>query len=449
MMHKSSPVTSRPLAAGWGRLLLGLSLLLVAAGCSTNPANIGIGLPSADANTGAYLVDTLTIRASTVLRDSVVTSTSSTLLVGRYQDPQLGPITTTSYTTLSLGGAFQPAQTLIADSAVLVLPTDTYRYGDTTKTQTLVDVRELSSFLPTTSFGFSRPTLTPMASRVSSTSLNLTTPVPRRARKNLGTLRLRLTNTYRDRLMSDGKNGLLTTQEQLERNYAGLALLPGATDAAALVRFNVANTGTAAGVILYYHDPTDVATVISHTFGINSARHFYQVEAPQLGTLSTLTSLGQLDASRTGQQTYIEGLLGLQTKIEIPYLFDLRNFGQNLVITNAAMTAEIPATTLSTTQALAPPAALTVSSTNQRNQQGRTLFASPQYSATVTNRDGITQAGYTWSVLTYCQDVLANRIPNDGMLLNSSTPVSPERVILGGPKRTTNRLQLRLYLISK
>jgi hypothetical protein len=113
------------------------------------------------------------------------------------------------------------------------------------------------------------------------------------------------------------------------------------------------------------------------------------------------------------------------------------------------MTAEIPATTLSTTQALAPPAALTVSSTNQRNQQGRTLFASPQYSATVTNRDGITQAGYTWSVLTYCQDVLANRIPNDGMLLNSSTPVSPERVILGGPKRTTNRLQLRLYLISK
>jgi hypothetical protein len=449
MMHKSSPVTSRPLAAGWGRLLLGLSLLLVVAGCSTNPANIGIGLPSADANTGAYLVDTLTIRASTVLRDSVVTSTSSTLLVGRYQDPQLGPITTMSYTTLSLGGAFQPAQTLIADSAVLVLPTDTYRYGDTTKTQTLVDVRELSSFLPTTSFGFSRPTLTPMASRVSSTSLNLTTPVPRRARKNLGTLRLRLTNTYRDRLMSDGKNGLLTTQEQLDRSYAGLALLPGATDAAALVRFNVVNTGTAAGVILYYHDPTDVATVISHTFGINSARHFYQVEAPQLGTLSTLTSLGQLDASRTGQQTYIEGLLGLQTKIEIPYLFDLRNFGQNLVITNAAMTAEIPATTLSTTQALAPPAALTVSSTNQRNQQGRTLFASPQYSATVTNRDGITQAGYTWSVLTYCQDVLANRIPNDGMLLNSSTPVSPERVILGGPKRTTNRLQLRLYLISK
>lgn len=448
-MHRNN-LHRRPLAAGWGRLLLGLSLLLVAAGCSTNPANIGVGLPSVDANTGAYLVDTLTIRAYTVLRDSVVTSTSSSLLVGRYQDPQLGPIKTTSYTTLSLGGAFQPAQTLIADSAVLVLPTDTYRYGDTTKTQTLVDVRELSSFIPTTSFGFASSKLTPTAGLVNPTAapLNFTTPVPRRARKNLGTLRLRLTNTYRDRLMADGKGGRLTTQEQMDRNYAGLALLPGATDAAALVRFNL-STSANAGVVLYYHDPTDVATVLSHTFGIGSARHFYQVEAPQLGTpLSMLTSLGQVNAASTGQQTYIQGLLGLQTKIEIPYLFDLRNFGQNLVITNAAMTAEIPLTTLSNTQALSPPAALTVSSTNQRNQQGRTLFASPQYSATVTNRDGITQAGYTWSVLQYCQDVLANRIPNDGMLLNTSTPALPERVVLGGPKRTTNRLQLRLYLIS-
>jgi hypothetical protein len=449
-MRRNSPATSRPLAAGWGRLLLGLSLLLVAASCSTSPANIGIGLPSVDASTGAYLIDTLTLRASTVLRDSVVTSTSSSLLVGRYQDPQLGPIKATSYTTLSLNGAFQPLQTLIADSVVLVLPTDTYRYGDTTKTQTLVDVRELNSFLPTTSFGFASPKLTPMASRVSTTSLNLTAPTPRRARKTLGTLRLRLSNAYRDRLMSDGKNGLLTTQEQLDRKYPGLALLPDAADAASLVRLNVAANGGTAGVILYYHDPTDVATALSYTFGINSARHFYQVEAPQLGTpLSTLTSLGQIDAARTGQQTYIEGLLGLQTKIEIPYLFDLRNFGQNLVITNANITAEVPATTLTNTQALAPPAQLTVSSTNQRNQQGRTLFASPQYNPTVTNRDGITQAGYTWSVLTYCQDVLANRIPNDGMLLNNSAQTSPERVVLGGPKRTTNRLQLRLYLISK
>lgn len=444
-MPKNNAVLSRPLAAGWGRLLLGLSLLLGAAGCSSNPAaNIGVGLPSVDAATGAYLVDTLTIRASTVLRDSVVTSTSNYLLVGRYQDPLLGPIKTTSYTTLDLGGAFQPAATLVADSAVLVLPTDTYRYGDTTQTQTLVNVRELTSFLPTTSFGFASPKLTPMASRLGG-ALN-TAPTPRRARKALGTLRLRLTTAYRDRLMADGKAGRLTSQEQMERYYPGISLEPAANDAAALVRLNVSASSIVAGVVLYYHDPADVATAISHTFGINSARHFYQVEAPQLGSpLSTLTSLKGVYSSQTGEQTYIHGLLGLQTKIEIPYLLDLRNFGQNFVITNAAITSEIPATTLSSR--LAPPTTLVVSTTDPNNHQG-TVFANAAYNPTVTNRDGITQAGYTWSVLAYCQNVLSGAVPNTGMLLATNTPASPERVVLGGPRRTLNRLQLRLYLIS-
>jgi hypothetical protein len=454
-MHSNNPATRRPLAAAWGRLVLGFGLLLVAAGCSTNPASIGIGLPSVDTNTGAYLVDTLTIRASTVLRDSVITSTSSSLLIGRYQDPQLGPIKTTSYTTLNLGGAFQPDRSFIADSAVLVLATDTYRYGDTTQTQTLVNVREMTSFLPVTSYGFASPKLTSVTGLLApATSINYTTPiVPRRARRQLGTLRLRLTDAYRNRLMTDGKNAALTTQEQLDRNYAGLALQPGANDTGALVSFNVsANSGTTSGVILYYHDPLDATTVLSHTFSINSARHFYQVDPLQAGNpvsaLISQGSLGQLDASFTGQQTYIQGLLGLQTKIEIPYLFDLRNFGPNLVITSASMTAEVPPTTLSRTLVLAPPPALTVSSTDRRNHQGRTLFASPTYSTSITNRDGITQAGYTWSVLSYCQAVLSNSIPNDGMLLSTSTPALAERVVLGGPKRTTNRLQLRLYLIS-
>ena len=445
MMHRNKPANSRPLAAAWSRLLLGFSLLLVAAGCSTNPANIGVGLPSVDAGTGAYLVDTLTIRASTVLRDSVVTSTSSYFLVGRYQDPELGAIKTTSYSTLNLNGTFQPTQTLVADSAVLVLLSDKYRYGDTTKTQTLVDVRELNSFLPVTSFGFAKPTLTPMASRVASTSINYTVPVPRRARLNLGSLRVRLLDSFRDRLMADGKGGLLTTQEQLDNRYPGLALLPGAADAAALVRFSATSSDT--GIILYYHDPTDAATVLSHTFGLGNGRHFYQVEAPQLPATLPAASLGQVEASRTANRTYIEGLLGLQTKIEIPYLFDLRNFGQHFIITNANMTAQVPANTLSTSLSLAPPTTLTVSTTDQRNHQG-TAFTSSTYNPEVISRDGITQAGYTWSVLSYCQGVLSNSIPNNGMLLNTSTTALPERVLLGGPKGNINNLQLRLYLIS-
>ncbi|MGI4822223.1 MAG: hypothetical protein ACRYFV_13515, partial [Janthinobacterium lividum] len=75
--------------ASWCVSLLFAGLLLTLGACTT-PGDIGVGLPDANANTGAYLIDTLTIKASTVLRDSVVTSASTNLVVGQYNDPELG-----------------------------------------------------------------------------------------------------------------------------------------------------------------------------------------------------------------------------------------------------------------------------------------------------------------------------------------------------------------------
>lgn len=424
-------------------LLLANILLLGAAGCSTTPGDIGIGLPSVDASTGAYLVDTLTIRSSTVLRDSVITSTSQYLLAGRYVDAQLGTIKASSYTTLALGTAFIPAASQVADSVVLVLPTDnTYRYGDTTKTQTLLEIHELYSFIPLTKFGFASPALTSMTGNVNPALIN--TPVVRRARANLGSLRLRLNmSTFGQRLMNDAKSGLLKTQEQLDNRYPGLALLPGASDDAALLRFNA--SGTDAALVLYYHDPADVTTALNHSFSLN--RHFYQAEAVRSGPLAGLTTTNrQLDADKTGQQTYIEGLLGLQTKIEIPYLFNLRNYGQNLVITNAQMTVEAPANTL-LNRNLPPPANISVSTTDVNNRQGTTFVSATPYSPTITTVDNRSQGGYSWSMLNYVQNVLSNAIPNNGILLNTALPTQPDRVILGGPRNTTNKIKLRLYLI--
>jgi hypothetical protein len=437
-------------------VVLGLSLLLVAAACSSTPGNIGVGLPNADANTGAYLVDTLTVRASTVLRDSIITSSSNFLLVGRYRDPQLGVITAKSYVTMSLGGTFTPDQAQVYDSLVLVLKPNTYRYGDTTKTQNLVDVRRLNSFVPSTLNGYASPKLTPMSGRVQGTSVN-EKEILRRARPNINTLRIRLSQAFGQELLAAGKSRLLTSQEQLDALYPGLALLPGATDEAALVQFTA--NSDASALILYYHDPTDPSTAINHSFSLNGSRHFYQAEADRsaiagLGTLTT--SLQQINAALTTQQTYIQGVLGLQTKIEIPYLTSLRNFGKNIIITSAVMTAQIPDNTSGLKTNMAPPATLDLYTANRNNQplqlvQRANVSAGSStigYNAAVANLAGVSQAGYEWSLLDYCQNVINGQINNDGLLLNTTTPANPERVVLGGPNRANNRLQFRLYLIS-
>jgi hypothetical protein len=472
MLRKSKQLLpAYPLAGSWHRLLLGLSLLLVAAACSTTPNNIGVGLPTADANTGAYLVDTLTIRASTVLRDSIITSSSNSLFVGRYNDPQLGIITAKSYVSFRLASLFTPDQSQIADSLVLVLKplpvsaSNPYaRYGDTTKLQTLVDVRRLKSFVPTTQYGYASPKLTSMSERLGTNpSVNDDIRKQRlRARPNLSNLRIRLNTLFRDDLMQAGKSRQLSSQEQLDALYPGLALLPAADDNAALVQFGAATDGAA--LILYYHDPTDPSTAISYSLDLATGRHFYQAEADRsaIAGLNTLTtSLSAIDASRTTQQVYIQGLLGLVTKLEIPYLTNLRSFGKNLIITNAVMTAEVPTTTMGTN--LTPPSPLALYTTDQSNRLGAvisqtTIRSAPgsgntatnafDYLADVTSLDGFNEGGYTWSVLQYCQAVVNNQVQNNGLLLNTTAPTLPNRVVLGGPLRSTNKMRLRLYLIS-
>ncbi|RZL07954.1 MAG: DUF4270 family protein, partial [Hymenobacter sp.] len=467
----TTTATLGALAAGWHRLVLGLSLLLVAAGCSNTPGDIGIGLPSADANTGAYLVDTLTIRASTVLRDSIVTSSSNLLLVGRYRDPQLGTITAKSYVTMGLGGTFTPDQSQVYDSLVLVLKpiaanssNPNARYGDTTKTQTLAEVHRLNSFVPSTQYGFASPKLTPMSGFVQAASVNERV-IKQRARPGLTTLRVRLTSAFGQELLQAGKARQLTSQEQMDALYPGLALFPGATDEAALVEFQA--TSDASALILYYHDPVDPSTPISHSFGLSTGRHFYQAEADRsaiagLGTLTT--SLQQINSAFTTQQTYIQGVLGLQTKIEIPYLANLRGFGKNIVVTSAVMTAQVPDNTSGLRTNMAPPATLSLYLTNQNNRLvsttpiAGTRLASDittsaststfDYRTDIANLAGINQSGYRWSVLNYCQAVINGQTTNDGLLLNTTTPATPERVVLGGPNRANNKLQLRLYLIS-
>jgi hypothetical protein len=467
MLHNSKLGTTSALVAratGWYRLVLGLSLLLVAAACSSTPGNIGVGLPGADANTGAYLVDTLTIRTSTVLRDSVVTSSSNLLLVGRYRDPQLGVITAKSYVTMNLGGTFTPDQSQVFDSLVLVLKplavstaNPHARYGDTTKTQTLAEVHRLKSFVPSTQYGYASPKLTSMSDRFQADAVN-EKEIKRTARPSLSTIRVRLKSDFGLELLNAGKSRLLTSQEQLDALYPGLALFPGATDEAALVQFAANNDASA--LMLYYHDPADPSTPISHSFGLSTGRHFYQAEADRSAiaglspfTTSTSTmSLQQINAALTTQQTYIQGVLGLQTKIEIPYLANLRNFGQHLIVTSAVMTAQIPDNTSGIRSNIAPPAALSLYTTNKNNypvtQLQPTTTTSINYNPAVANLAGVTQAGYEWSLLSYCQAVINGQTTNDGLLLSTATPATPERVVLGGPNRANNKIQLRLYLIS-
>lgn len=456
--HSSKALASPGWRRAWQRLpcalLLGLALL--AAGCKKDVSSIGIGLPSAQANTGAYLLDTLTIRASTVLRDSVVTSGSDYLLVGRYTDPLLGTLTAKSF--FRLKGGFQPDPTYVYDSLTLVLKPDTYRYGDTTKTQKLFEVHRLVDQLSDVNPLFAAPRLTPV-NYDSITLLNKGGVAPvRRTRPNTTALRLPLSDDFGRDLLAKAQAGKLSTQDDFTAYLPGLALTAAATDNAAIVRMSVSAAESA--MLLYYHDPNNPTVVLSTSFN-PTARHFYQIRAnrrtagvPNLPK----SSLQSVSSTLTGDQTFVEGVLGLQTLLEFPYLTDVQQFGQNITVTSAtALTALAPPGSI--TPFLPAPPNLVISYTDGANHPQGVYYAGTSggsnqppvgvpYLTGISAQTNLEQGVYSWPMADYCQNVINRRIPNNGLLLSSITPTLPNRVVLGSQRNRQNKLTLRLYFIT-
>jgi hypothetical protein len=446
--------------APWGRLLALLSLVALAASCTNTVSDIGVGLPDANTDTGAFLIDTLTVRSSTVLRDSVPSSNSNYLFVGQYTDPLLGKLTARSAFRLGLSGTFAPDPTAVFDSVTLLLKPDNYRYGDTTKTQALVEVHRLNTGISFTKYSYTSPRLTTMdydsVNLLNYNPVTKANAAPRvRARLNLTTLRLPLTPAFGQDLLTRGKAGQLNTQDALDAYLPGLAITPADGDEAAILRLSA--TANDAVLRLYYHVPTDPTTVISSDFSLAAGgRHFFQFRANRnLAGINNIprTSLGVVRAAQTGERTIIEGAIGLQTRLEFPYLADLRQFGNNLTVTNAQMTAYVPTGTLTPFVPTPPPLALYYTDANNHplalyvDRSSTATTSTVPYVTGISPLTSVEQGSYNWLVTTYVQGVLANSIPNNGLLLASATPDVPSRVIIGSARNPQNKLALRIYFI--
>jgi hypothetical protein len=448
MSHSNKPHLALP---AWGRLLAMLGLVALAASCTNTVSDIGVGLPDTNADTGAFLVDTITVRSSTVLRDSVVSSTSPYLYVGQYTDQLLGKLTAKSAFRLGLTTSFVPDQTAVFDSITLILKPDNYRYGDTTKTQSLVEVRRLKTGISSTKYSFASPGLTVMdydsTARLNYSASPGNIAPQGRARRNITTLRLPLDPAFGQEIMARGKAGGVNTQDDLDALLPGLVITPGANDEGAVLRLS-ANSPDAA-LHLYYHLPTDPSTVITSDFTLAAGgRHYFQFRANRnLAGINNIprTSLGSVTSDKTVEQTIIEGALGLQTRLQFPYLTDLRQFGNNLTITSAQMTAYVPTTTL--TPFVPAPPALNIYYTDANNHLLAPYQSNIPYTTGISALTAIEQGSYNWSVTSYIQSVLANSIPNNGLLLGSATSDVPSRVIIGSTRNSQNKLALRVYLI--
>jgi Domain of unknown function (DUF4270) len=325
-----------------------LLAIIILASCEA-PKEIGLP-PSALVN--VKYTDTLTIRTSTVLLDSVRTSGAVQLLVGRAKDPVFGQIQANTYFEIrqpSLPFQIKEGTVYEYDSATLSI-NFTYAYGDTLSNFKF-DVHRLTDTLTNNTYynNNSAPFVaTPMVSGNIIPFLNL---------NNLVTVRL--PDSFGKDIFSLNGSEEGKTFSGFTRKVKGLTIRNAATNTCVL--------GTGPNNIrvnIYYHEK-DKTDVLGFSCPVTT-RRFNQVQANRQGTnLATLQPLKAQLPNALKNLTYIQEALGIVTKIEIPYFANLMK--NNKIAINRAEMTLMPETETAVGK-FDLPAALTMAETDESNR---------------------------------------------------------------------------------
>lgn len=116
-------------------LFEGVLAVLLFISCSAENREIPtleVGQEFTDSNVRVISIDTFTVKLSTMKFDSINSSSSSRLLIGRYQDEYFGKVSSASYLELSTIN-YTISNDAELDSIALILAYDNYFYNDTTQ----------------------------------------------------------------------------------------------------------------------------------------------------------------------------------------------------------------------------------------------------------------------------------------------------------------------------
>ncbi len=392
-----------------------------------DPQKIGSDLLPAGSQAGVFFSDTFTVRASTVLLDSVLTSGSG-LLLGRYADPTLGPVEARSFLQLApnQGDTLKyDASKAVYDSLVLLLPYSGYSYGDTTRYQNIAVHRLLDTL------SNARTYLNTDQVPYEATPLGRASYKPNFDVNSSPVLRLKLSDAFgRELFALAGKPQ--STDAVAFRNYLkGLALIPGAGDQGSVVSLSSGN----AGLGIYYHvDTVTYAYVAYARPGITKSglvaaptARFVNIKTQRSGALTALTRPGQAVASsRTNYEVYLQEGSNLAVKLEFPTLNQLRNLPQGKVALNQA---ELLVGTKAYPINLNPPGSLSLAESDATNKPLRTPQNQIRYVLQEASASSPEVVGYDpdnerylFNVTTQLQQMLTGQRAATGLLLLRQPP---------------------------
>jgi hypothetical protein len=304
-----------------GRRILSFFVFgIILIGSCTKTNEFTIGKDFVESQTRLQVIDTFRVNMSTVLMDSLVTSSTKIAYVGHYEDNIFGSIECDSYFDLAFESFSELDVKAVYDSAAFILDYTDHNFGDTTSLMSVSLHRLSEKIVPfdygyiynTTSFDYeSQPTGT-VSFYPEPHSSDTAVSIP------VNTFGEELFNLIRD------KDEKVSSQEWFSDYIKGFVLTSGTADNKALIGFSASPERLV--LRIYYHLEKEEPEKKEITVKMGEANHqFNNVRYDLTNTaLYNIKMEGnELPSAETNHQGFMQGMIGLHTKLRFPSLQDI------------------------------------------------------------------------------------------------------------------------------
>lgn len=281
------------------------------------------------------LIDTCTVHLSTILADSITTSGDSITQIGRYSDNYRGAIQSAFFTEYNVASTtFSPENRYIFDSITIAFIPSGDFLGDTLSTKQHIAIHRLTENIELTIDNYLYNT---SSFRYNSTPLTSFSYNPRPKAKEK--FEVRLPDQFGEDFFEliEKQSIFLDTQERFRQYFPGLAFLPDA-NGSCISGFAVNDTSMC--ITMYYREIHTSISERTLRFSPNATNRFNQASQDFTGTPFEGIVAGTNDAmpsQKSGNVSYLQGLSGVYTKMEFPYLNNLRFEGEMVTIESARL----------------------------------------------------------------------------------------------------------------
>jgi hypothetical protein len=299
------------------------------ASCSDEQNEFTLGQEFIESGTSIRLIDTFSVKMSTVLLDSLISSTIDTLLVGNYSDNIFGRVTCNAFFEVGLPNSTNVLKEDIYDSITIILWYTGYSYGDTLSPLSIsfhqlseeLSLRDAGYLYNTSSFNFDEQAL--------ATYTFLPKP------NTVDSIEVRLTDDLGLKLFELMKSNdeSISTQDQFIHFFKGLVIVPDTSLNACVIGFDALENHLKMKV--YSHRVEETTVEEQYEFPVvNTDLQFNQIvhnfHSTPLNILNTQN--GAIAASKMDGLSFTQGGTGIVTKIEFPTLNEFLLYERSFIL---------------------------------------------------------------------------------------------------------------------